>query len=87
MSSSYDPKRIQAMGRPHGMPFRITKIGHVVLNVSDLERSARFVRRVDARLVVRTADAQHERVADVRAEARHHRIRRRLRLRLLGRRR
>lgn len=46
MSSSYDPKRIQAMGRPHGMPFRITKIGHVVLNVSDLERSARFYTEV-----------------------------------------
>ena len=46
MSSSYDPKRIQAMGRPRGMPFRITKIGHVVLNVSDLERSARFYTEV-----------------------------------------
>jgi catechol 2,3-dioxygenase len=46
MSSNYDPKRIQAMGRPHGMPFRITKIGHVVLNVSDLERSARFYTEV-----------------------------------------
>ncbi|MGE0423789.1 MAG: VOC family protein [Reyranellaceae bacterium] len=42
MGSSYDAKRIQAMGRPKGMPFRITKIGHVVLNVTDLERSARF---------------------------------------------
>ncbi|MBV9834954.1 MAG: VOC family protein [Alphaproteobacteria bacterium] len=46
MSSNYDPKRIQAMGRPRGMPFRITKIGHVVLNVSDLERSARFYTEV-----------------------------------------
>ena len=46
MSSNYDPKRIAAFGRPHGMPFRITKIGHVVLNVSDLERSARFYTEV-----------------------------------------
>ena len=46
MSGDYDPKRIAAMGRPRGMPFRITKIGHVVLNVADLERSARFYTEV-----------------------------------------
>lgn len=46
MGSDYDPKRIAAMGRPRGMPFRITKIGHVVLNVADLERSARFYTEV-----------------------------------------
>jgi catechol 2,3-dioxygenase len=46
MSSSYDPERVRGMARPKGMPFRITKIGHVVLNVSDLERSARFYTEV-----------------------------------------
>lgn len=46
MTSDYDPERVRTMGRPHGMPFRITKIGHVVLNVSDLERSARFYTEV-----------------------------------------
>ena len=37
-----DPDRLKMLGRPHGMPFRIGKIGHVVLNVSDLERSVAF---------------------------------------------
>ncbi|MFI4988303.1 MAG: VOC family protein, partial [Alphaproteobacteria bacterium] len=34
------------MRRPAGLPFRIGKIGHVVLNVSDLERSVRFYTQV-----------------------------------------
>ena len=37
-----DPDRLKALGRPQGMPFRIGKIGHVVLNVRDVERSVRF---------------------------------------------
>src|SRR5947209_11505269 len=37
-----DPDRLKSLGRPHGMPFRIGKIGHVVLNVRDVERSVRF---------------------------------------------
>jgi catechol 2,3-dioxygenase-like lactoylglutathione lyase family enzyme len=40
--SEYDPDRVKAMQRPPGLPFRIGKIGHVVLNVADVERSARF---------------------------------------------
>jgi catechol 2,3-dioxygenase-like lactoylglutathione lyase family enzyme len=32
--------------RPHGLPFRIGKLGHVVLNVRDVERSARFYTEV-----------------------------------------
>jgi catechol 2,3-dioxygenase-like lactoylglutathione lyase family enzyme len=40
--SEYDPDRIKRFGRPRGLPFRIGKIGHVVLNVQDVERSARF---------------------------------------------
>src|SRR4051794_8683360 len=37
-----DPDRLKALGRPRGMPFRIGKIGHVVLNVRDVERSVGF---------------------------------------------
>lgn len=39
---TFDDSRLRSLTRPHGLPFRITKIGHVVLNVSDLERSVRF---------------------------------------------
>jgi len=38
-----DLKRLQ---RPLGLPFRIAKLGHVVLNVADLERSVRFYTHV-----------------------------------------
>src|SRR5215469_18152116 len=34
--------QIKRLTRPRGMPFNVTKIGHVVLNCTDLERSARF---------------------------------------------
>lgn len=44
--SEYDPERVKAMKRPHGLPFRVGKIGHVVLNVADVERSARFYTEV-----------------------------------------
>jgi catechol 2,3-dioxygenase-like lactoylglutathione lyase family enzyme len=38
----YDPDRVNSLRRPRGLPFRIGKLGHVVLNVRDVERSARF---------------------------------------------
>ena len=38
----YDPDRVRKLERPRGLPFQIGKIGHVVLNVRDVERSARF---------------------------------------------
>lgn len=41
-----DAERIAKMGRPKGMPFRINKIGHVVLHVRDIERSTRFYTEV-----------------------------------------
>ena len=41
-----DPNRIRDLQRPHGLPFRIGKLGHVVLNVRDVERSARFYTEV-----------------------------------------
>ncbi|HUC68326.1 MAG TPA: VOC family protein [Stellaceae bacterium] len=40
------PEALKRHGRPRGLPFRINKIGHVVLNVSDLERSVRFYTEV-----------------------------------------
>jgi catechol 2,3-dioxygenase-like lactoylglutathione lyase family enzyme len=42
----YDPDRVRKLERPHGLPFNIGKIGHVVLNVQDVERSARFYTEV-----------------------------------------
>src|SRR6185437_12821255 len=33
---------LRRLGRPRGLPFRIGKIGHVVLNVADVARSVRF---------------------------------------------
>ena len=38
-----DFKRLQ---RPLGLPFRIARLGHVVLNVADLERSVKFYTQV-----------------------------------------
>ncbi len=37
---------IAALKRPAGLPFKIGKIGHVAVYVSDLERSARFYTQV-----------------------------------------
>ena len=37
-----DVEKIKAMAPPAGNPFRVQKIGHVVLNVVDLERSTAF---------------------------------------------
>jgi catechol 2,3-dioxygenase len=42
----YDPERVRQLKRPQGLPFSIGKIGHVVLNVQDVERSARFYTEV-----------------------------------------
>src|ERR1700752_2378441 len=42
----YEPERVKRLERPHGLPFRIAKLGHVVLNVRDVERSARFYTEV-----------------------------------------
>jgi len=41
-----DPAALKRFTRPQGMPFRIGKIGHVVLNVSNMERSVRFYTEV-----------------------------------------
>ena len=41
-----DPDRLKTHGRPHGMPFRIGRIGHVVLNVREIGCSVRFYTEV-----------------------------------------
>ncbi len=42
----FDPEEMKQQKRPQGLPFRINKIGHVVLNVSDMRRSVRFYTEV-----------------------------------------
>ena len=46
MSSKSVTDRIKALAPTIGIPFAITKIGHVVLNCSDLERSVKFYTEV-----------------------------------------
>lgn len=41
-----DADKLKNLQRPMGLPFRIAKIGHVVLNVSDLARSVEFYTQV-----------------------------------------
>jgi len=43
---SFDVETIRRLGRQHGLPFNIAKIGHVVLNVRDMERSVTFYTQV-----------------------------------------
>ena len=38
----YDPDRVKSLERPQGLPFHIGKMGHIVINVRDVARSARF---------------------------------------------
>ena len=41
-----DEHRLKSMQRPAGLPFRVAKLGHVVLNVADIERSVHFYTEV-----------------------------------------
>jgi catechol 2,3-dioxygenase-like lactoylglutathione lyase family enzyme len=41
-----DPDALKGSQRPHGLPFHIGKIGHVVINVRDVARSVRFYTEV-----------------------------------------
>src|SRR5450432_1275101 len=41
-----DPASIKKYKRPENTPFDIVKLGHVVLNCSDVERSVRFYTEV-----------------------------------------
>ena len=44
--AKFDPDRLKSMTRPGGMPFSIQKIGHVVLQCRDIERTVRFYTEV-----------------------------------------
>lgn len=46
MASGVDVAKLKQMQRPKGIPFHISKIGHVVLNCTDIERSVRFYTEV-----------------------------------------
>ena len=43
---TFDPAALKALKRPQGLPFRIAKIGHVVLRVTDMARSVAFYTQV-----------------------------------------
>ena len=43
---SFDADKLKAKRRPRGLPFKIDKIGHVVLNTADIERAVRFYTEV-----------------------------------------
>jgi catechol 2,3-dioxygenase len=42
----FDPNEFKTQARPKGLPFRIGKLGHVVINVSEVARSVRFYTQV-----------------------------------------
>jgi len=74
--ADYDPERVRKLGRPRGLPFNIGKIGHVVLNVRDIECSARFYTEI---LGFRISDAYPEEMVPggmvfLRCNADHHGI-------------
>src|SRR5438309_9016622 len=46
VSCMIDLYALKELGRPKGMPFRIGKLGHVVINVRDVARSVRFYTEV-----------------------------------------
>ena len=46
MPAPINPEQLKSYTRPEGTPFRIQKIGHVVLNVTDMDRSVKFYTEV-----------------------------------------
>ena len=46
MPKNFDPAKVKAHDRPAGMPFAISKIGHLVLHCRDLERTVQFYTQV-----------------------------------------
>jgi catechol 2,3-dioxygenase len=44
--SKIEPEKLKSYTRPDGLPFHLNKIGHVVLNVTDMDRSVKFYTEV-----------------------------------------
>jgi len=42
----FDFDRVKRLERPNGLPFRIGKIGHIVINVRDVAKSAEFYTQI-----------------------------------------
>jgi catechol 2,3-dioxygenase-like lactoylglutathione lyase family enzyme len=42
----FDAERVKSLSRPNGLPFRIGKIGHIVINVRDVATSAEFYTQI-----------------------------------------
>src|SRR5271170_2711520 len=42
----FDVDRVKRLSRPEGMPFHIGKIGHIVINVRDVAKSAEFYTQI-----------------------------------------
>ncbi|HTZ36590.1 MAG TPA: VOC family protein [Stellaceae bacterium] len=42
----FDAARVKRLTRPPGLPFQIGKIGHIVINVNDVARSAEFYTQI-----------------------------------------
>jgi len=46
MPKNFDPAKVKAHDRPAGMPFAISKIGHLVLHCRDIDRTVQFYTQV-----------------------------------------
>src|SRR5580704_12170309 len=46
MPKNFDPAKVKSHDRPAGMPFAISKIGHLVLHCRDIERTVQFYTQV-----------------------------------------
>jgi catechol 2,3-dioxygenase len=42
----FDAERVKRLTRPRGLPFQIGKIGHIVINVRDVAKSAEFYTQI-----------------------------------------
>ena len=71
-----DVEKLRKMAPPSGMPFKIRRLGHVVLQVSDLERSVSFYTQVLGFKVsdVYSEDLQPGGFAFLRCNTDHHSI-------------
>jgi catechol 2,3-dioxygenase len=71
-----DVEKLRKMTPPNGMPFKIQRLGHVVVMVTDLERSVKFYTQVLGFKVsdVYSEDLQPGGFAFLRCHTDHHTI-------------